>query len=316
MKAVFYVFSGTGNTRRVCLAAAEAFRAAGAECEFAEIEEGKSYPNPNGFDRIVIGYPVHAFNAPRPVFRFLKNLPRRTGEGKVYFIKTSGEPLKLNDGSCARVSDLCRKRGYSVCGEFHYVMPYNIIFRHSDGMAARMWQAVQRRLPADTSAIWEGRRIALKKGPFKRAVSFLFRIEHAGMPLIGRGFKADERCIGCGLCAEKCPQKNIEMKDGLPVFGKSCTGCLRCSFHCPKDAIRTGILNGWKVNGSYSFGGEPASDEEVCRFCRRSYLRYFAEAEKYPLPERAAATAATAVFAERENEFFPEDAAPAESGGK
>ena len=112
MRAVFNVFSGTGNTHKVCHAVMDEWRRQGVECKYVNIQKDCEVRDPNAFDRIVIGYPVHAFNAPRPVFRFLKNLPRRTGEGKVYFIKTSGEPLKLNDGSCARVSDLLKKRGY------------------------------------------------------------------------------------------------------------------------------------------------------------------------------------------------------------
>ena len=29
--------------------------------------------------------------------------------------------------------------------------------------------------------------------------------------------------------------------------------CMRCSFYCPKDAINIGMLNSWKVNGTYNF---------------------------------------------------------------
>ena len=121
--------------------------ASGAECKYVSIEKDCEVRNPNEFDRIVIGYPVHAFNAPQPVFDFIKRLPECCGERLVYLIKTSGEPLKLNDGSCAHVYDLLKKKGYKVAGEYHYVMPYNMIFRHSDGMAARMWQAAARRIP-------------------------------------------------------------------------------------------------------------------------------------------------------------------------
>jgi hypothetical protein len=28
---------------------------------------------------------------------------------------------------------------------------------------------------------------------------------------------------------------------------------MRCSFACPRDAIRIGFLNGWRVNGAYHF---------------------------------------------------------------
>ena len=51
--------------------------------------------------------------------------------------------------------------------------------------------------------------------------------------------------------------------------------CMRCVFNCPKDAIKPGILNRWKVNGQYSFS---YSDDENCKhqnYCKRSYKKYF-----------------------------------------
>ena len=88
-------------------------------------------------------------------------------------------------------------------------------------------------------------------------------------------------------CARGCPQKNITMANGKPVFGGHCVGCVKCSFGCPEGAIKIGVLNGWRVNGSYDFSGVPATDDEVCRYCRRSYIKYFREAEKLPLPSQA-----------------------------
>ena len=271
----------------VCRAIPEEWRKAGAECKYVRIGKDCEARDPNDFDRIVLGYPVHAFNAPPPVFEFIRRLPPCSGERLVYLVKTSGEPLRLNDGSCARVYDLLKKKGYTVAGEYHYVMPYNMIFRHSDKMAARMWQAARRRIPFEAKEMLDGKIKKLPKGIGKRAVSFVFRIEHPAMRLIGKGFRATDACIGCGLCARDCPQKNIAMANGKPVFGKNCVGCVRCSFRCPADAIRIGILDGWRINGSYSFDGEPAADKEICRYCGRAYRRYFAEAEQCPLPDAA-----------------------------
>ncbi len=284
MRALFNVFSGTGNTRKVCLALMEEWKKSGVECKYVEIEKDCEVRDTANFDRMVLGYPVHAFNAPQIVFDFIRRLPESGGNTLVYLVKTSGEPLKFNDGSCAHVFDLLKRKGYKVCGEYHYVMPYNMIFRHSDGMAARMWQAVLRRLPHESAEMLAGKTIPLKKGPARRAVSFLLRIEHPAMPLIGKGFRATDACTGCGKCARGCPQKNITMAGGRPVFGNHCIGCVRCSFGCPQDAIKIGVLNGWRVNGEYDFSGEPAADGEVCRYCRKSYLKYFRRAEKLPLP--------------------------------
>ena len=279
MKAVFNVFSGTGNTDKVCRAIMEEWSRAGVDCKYVSITKDCELRDPNSFERIVIGYPVHAFNAPEPVADFLKKFPRCNGSRLVYFVKTSGEPLKLNDGSCARLYSILKKRGYTVAGEYHYVMPYNIIFRHSDGMAARMWRAAQLRIPGDAGEMLAGKHTKLKKCIFKRAFSFVLRIEHPAMPIIGRFFKTADSCIGCGKCARGCPQKNVTLAGGRPVFGKECVGCMKCAFTCPTDAIRIGVLNGWRVNGEYSYNGVPAADNEVCAYCRHSYLRYFRKAE-------------------------------------
>ena len=55
-------------------------------------------------------------------------------------------------------------------------------------------------------------------------------------------FAANDDCIGCGICAKICPRKNIEMRDGRPVFGVNCIGCLSCVQYCPKDAINIGKI--------------------------------------------------------------------------
>ena len=83
MRAVFNVFSGTGNTHKVCRAIMGEWRASGVECKYVNIEKDCEVRDPNSFDRMVIGYPVHAFNAPQIVFDFIKRLPVSMG-GVVY----------------------------------------------------------------------------------------------------------------------------------------------------------------------------------------------------------------------------------------
>ena len=279
MKVLFTVFSASGNTARVCRLFAERLKERGAECETVRIRTDMKAPDVAGADTLVIGYPVHGFNAPQNVLDFAKGLPEC--ENKVYYIiKTSGEPLHVNDASSRILDRILAKKGYGKRGEFHYVMPYNMIFRHSDDMAALMWQAARNTAPADADDVFEGKERALKASPFAKLTRCVVAVEHKAMPYLGRLFKVKkDKCVSCGRCEKLCPMGNIVMKDGLPVFGKECIGCTACSFNCPADAISIGVLNGWRVNGAYRLDAprEGLTQKDVCAYWRGSYVRYFRE---------------------------------------
>ena len=51
----------------------------------------------------------------------------------------------------------------------------------------------------------------------------------------------EDTCIGCGLCARKCPLNAIEMQNRRPVWVlEKCPMCLGCLHRCPKFASQYG----------------------------------------------------------------------------
>lgn len=63
-------------------------------------------------------------------------------------------------------------------------------------------------------------------------------------------FTVEDSCIGCGLCARKCPIQAIEMRNKRPVWVKEkCIMCLGCLHRCPAFAIQYGQKT--KKHGQY-----------------------------------------------------------------
>ena len=53
-------------------------------------------------------------------------------------------------------------------------------------------------------------------------------------------FYATDRCTSCGMCERICPLKNIDIKEGKPVWKDRCTHCMACICRCPAEAIEYG----------------------------------------------------------------------------
>lgn len=269
-KAVIYVFSGTGNTRLV----AELYKQNLTEYETTiyDVKMKKcgskfvfeAFPNPNEFDLVGFGHPVYGFNIPKPFDDFINILPNLERTTKAFVFKTSGEGLYINEFSSQRLIRKMEKKGYEFVSDRHYVMPYNMIFRHTPEMVKREWLYAKAYARLSCKELQEGKIDKVHINPLVRFWVPLVRIEWIYYPLSAPfSMKVDmKKCVKCQKCVKNCPLNNISFNGKKFSFGHNCTMCTCCSFGCPANAISIGLLNGWKINGSYNIE-KTAADEKI-----------------------------------------------------
>lgn len=272
-KAVIYVFSGTGNTRLV----ADLYKKNLSEYETTIYDvkmkkigedslrfEFDPFPDPNEFDLIGFGHPVYGFNIPKPFDDFINLLPKLENSKKAFVFKTSGEGLYINEFSSQRLISKLEKKGFEFVSDRHYVMPYNMIFRHTPEMVKREWLYAKAYAKLSCNEIQQGKIDKVRINPFLRFWVPLVRVEWIYYPLSAPfSLKVNmKKCVKCQKCVKNCPLNNISFDGKKFKFGHNCTMCTCCSFNCPTSAISIGILNGWKINGSYNIE-KTAADENI-----------------------------------------------------
>lgn len=52
-------------------------------------------------------------------------------------------------------------------------------------------------------------------------------------------YKITDKCTGCDLCAEKCPENAIVKKEGTYFITDDCASCGACFSVCPAETIVT-----------------------------------------------------------------------------
>ena len=66
-------------------------------------------------------------------------------------------------------------------------------------------------------------------------INILFR--NFGLHGLKSMFRVYSTCNGCGICAQACPTKSIEIVNGKPKWSKTCEQCMRCVHICPQQSI-------------------------------------------------------------------------------
>lgn len=230
-------FSGTGNSKF----AAELFAAEmGGECLSIEADAGFSSLL-MAADAVAFVYPVYASRPPRILREFILEHKSGLADKKLVILCTQ---MGFSGDGARCLTDLFDKNAYRVLYAEHLMMPNNInnlaIFpRTPEARVTKLKERAKNSVRRVARNIRVG--VVKKRGfsLFSRLLgllqgAFAPRIERMAMDAVTVG----EECTGCGLCAERCPMRNLVMENGKAAAQGNCTGCYRCINLCPAKAIR------------------------------------------------------------------------------
>ena len=280
MKFVGIYFTGTGNTLRVLNTTKKALLSSGHSMDIIDVMSN-NIVNLNEYDGLIIFYPIYAFNAPKPIIDYVKKINKADKETPCLIMKQSGEHLFWNNASSIYLTKLLKKRNVIVRNEYHYLMPYCFIFRHSDYMAYRMDTVMNKLVPLDTNDFLNNKESHLNRFPLDSLFAFIFRIQWWGGRFNGRFYKIDKKkCIKCMKCVNDCQSHNIVYENGKFKFKGNCLMCQKCVMYCPKQAVKPGLFSSWRVNKPYTFKEAEYQKEVKPNFCKKNYAKYFESSNK------------------------------------
>ena len=244
-KTCIFIFSGTGMTKYVVDKIRYEMENMNVHVDVFHIENCRAQNFPyEQYDGIGFAYPVHSFNAPEIVVKFARMLPPADGM-KTFIVNTAGADSFLNTASSALLIKTLEKKGFSVFYNKQFIMPSNFIVKDSEDKVNEKLAVVSVEIPKVTHEIinYINSKIVIKNA-LANIIAFLGRAEWYGVKC-ARFFYADANCDNCGICAKKCPNRNIMAGNNHVIFYRKCGLCMRCVYLCPRRAIKPRRLFGF-----------------------------------------------------------------------
>lgn len=247
-----YYFTGTGNSKNISIWISQLSFNFDIKCNLVDISKIKERNDLKILPEtlIVLISPIHGFNYPPVMLRFIKNFPK--GKNNVLLLNTRAGMLigriitpGITGIAFYLSAFLLKIKGFSIVGMIPFDMPSNWMSIHPS-LNERTIKYLHERNKEKVQ--YYIRKIILGKNCFLSfrdiiqdilisPVSILYF--YIGRFGFAKSFYASGDCDNCGLCIYNCPVKAIINVDNRPYWTFKCESCMRCMSNCPKRAIET-----------------------------------------------------------------------------
>lgn len=234
-KTIIFYFSQSGNSLYVAKKIAESL----GNTTLVSIPEAihNNQYKYNNYEKVGFIIPLYFMSMPNMVTEFISKL-EISKHSYVFSVITRAisKGRIFND-----INELLNKKESKINYGKYITFPDSYIKwsgAPSEKNLKKMFQQAEISLHLITEKILCEDNYVEKEGVILKASSLLvYTIWRSRLKTIGKNFKVNSLCVGCGICEKTCPARNIRLENGKPIWSSKCEDCMACLQHCPKKAI-------------------------------------------------------------------------------
>lgn len=231
-------FSGSGNTA-YCVR--QFLKVYDCDSEMVSIEDDQVLSVLSKHTDILLAYPIYYSALPKIMKDFLEEHLSAFQGKNVFLLATMG--LFSGDG-CGCAARLLKPAGAKILGGLHIKMPDCIAdekaLKRSIEKDKELIHAADQKIKQAVEAFQKGTPpqdglgfLCHMAGLFGQRLWFYHKTTSYSDKL-----RIDTKtCIGCGICADQCPMRNLSIINHKALSKGQCTMCYRCVNACPVQAI-------------------------------------------------------------------------------
>ncbi len=238
MRTELYYFTGTGNGLHVAKSIKKSLENLNQETKLIAINTlDLSSSVESSAERVGIIYPTYAMTSPTIVKEFAQQLNVSTNAYTFIYAHCGGG----TGNAIPSITSILTNKGITVSNTFETHFPSNsAIVNYTPEKLEKALKDSEDSIKKNIPLIVNGALDEVQKTTALKQVGLNLGEKVFGAMESFMQFKniaANEDCIGCGVCEKVCPQANIQIQSGKPVFSDNCEICFSCINNCPKKSL-------------------------------------------------------------------------------